>query len=57
MRISGGIMIRKDDPAGAAAVRKPSENRREYHPNPYPELMTLGKLLGREIHDEARLTP
>jgi hypothetical protein len=50
-------MIRKDDPAGAAAVRKPSENRREYHPNPYPELMTLGKLLGREIHDEARLTP
>jgi hypothetical protein len=36
MKIGSGIVIGKDDAAGASAVRKPPEDRRERDPNPDP---------------------
>jgi hypothetical protein len=37
MKIGSGIVIRKDDAAGASAVRKPPEDRRESEVNPDPK--------------------
>jgi hypothetical protein len=37
MKIGSGIVIGKDDAAGASAVRKPPEDRRLDHPNPNPK--------------------
>jgi len=36
MKIGGGIVIGKDDAAGASAVRKPPEDRRSRSSNPNP---------------------
>jgi hypothetical protein len=38
MKIGSGIVIGKDDAAGASAVRKPPEDRRRYHPKPNPKV-------------------
>jgi hypothetical protein len=37
MKIGSGIVIGKDDAAGASAVRKPPEDRRPKFSNPNPE--------------------
>jgi hypothetical protein len=39
MKIGSGIVIGKDDAAGASAVRKPPEDRRRRPSNPNPKLV------------------